>query len=755
MTLRFVALALMMFEIVVASVGGASAQVYSPAEEVPRHKKCTSWPLEPGADRRWIFPYEIAADGIFERRGKGLISADKSGGYQERPGRFVAKARMTIGIVSSPSNVEMGADFILLEGAAIEFYPEDPPSTVPILLRRGHFDFFRKRGIDKEQPGIFGIECIRGRSAEHFEEVPRPGGGSLFGEKSASSGSESLPPDGLGGLSVDPPKPLASIPPGSISETFDKDSKANLGAPGGIAGAFSSKPEPRPGASAPAATSKLGDLSSLATPLELPSKEPTGSGLKDIVVPTGKDVPRSSGSICEIQTGSPVLVPKDVRLASLQAVGVRNENASASGFDYIMSGDALPLGRTFDVADSVKKLVPYETVPVLRGVASEKLFVAIPGVDEAQGKRPEAVAAKPAKALRIIVVSGAAELAMSGLDLVDAPFRGPGSDQIGLDIEWQIIDPTGSLRAAGQYSTFSALVKAAADKVVERPDVLNEAELSTLFDDFENALKTRTVDKVFWIKGAYAIPSSIPQRFERFLAAVSSSSAIPHAPSGRPGKWLQIVTARMPGFSVAYLKEPVNLLQIGDVVEEGDGAGGGSSRRLITATEANVLATRLRTGLTSSPVKPGLVASPDRGGLAGKLVFDANEVFFDRGYILSADAALVLQVHLQQVLRLWDAGRVRTDVLAEFAGKIAKSRPTMMDILQMADEKAYPRLPPNAPDWLRKPVKDLNQAESDMAKAYAAAYLAGVDRLVDKTRKPVANCSLYYVSEGYLGFRKP
>ncbi len=78
--------------------------------------------------------------------------------------------------------------------------------------------------------------------------------------------------------------------------------------------------------------------------------------------------------------------------------------------------------------------------------------------------------------------------------------------------------------------------------------------------------QARPVDRVFWIKGAYQIPSSIPRRFEEFITAVSPSEALVQTPSGRVGKWLVVVTARVPGFSVSYLKEPVYSHQIGDVL---------------------------------------------------------------------------------------------------------------------------------------------------------------------------------------------
>jgi hypothetical protein len=462
--------------------------------------------------------------------------------------------------------------------------------------------------------------------------------------------------------------------------------------------------------------------------------------------------------VCDAETGRTEPVASDVKLASLQTVGVRNDSASVNGFDYLVIGDALPLDKSIDVSDSVNKLVPYEAVATKRSSGSNSLLVSIAGVDGPRSNLPETVAAMPAKHLHILVVSGAPELAISGLDLIDARLNATGGDRIGLDIEWQLIDQTGLVKPAGQYASFDALVKAAADKGGERPDVLNEGQLLTLLGVFEGLLRTRTVDKIFWIKGAYAIPSSIPQPLERFLASVSSSNAVPHTPGGQPGKWLQIVTARMPGFSIAYLKEPVNSLQIGDVLEEGAGSVTGP-RRLISVDDANVLASKLRAGLTllSAATKPTGDVSGDRGGVSGKLVLDAGEVFDERGYVISTDSALALQVHLQNVLNLWDPrGVMSPDVLADFATKSGRPQPTIVDVLQMGDSKEYPRLPRTLPDWSRKPLKGLNQDETDKARALVKKYADLATGLADKTRRPAASpasqCSLFYISEGRLGF---
>src|SRR5262249_28144089 len=153
----------------------------------------------------------------------------------------------------------------------------------------------------------------------------------------------------------------------------------------------------------------------------------------------------------------------------------------------------------------------------------------------------------------------------------------------------------------------------------------------------------------------------------------------------KPTKWLQIVSARTAGFSTAYLKEPINSKAVGDVFEEAPGTVSGP-RRLIGADDAGVLASNLRATLilASAMAKPGGDAPPERETLTGRLVLDAADVFDQRGYLLSADAAEALRAHLVRVASLWDTLGVRPDVLSRLAEEIGKTYPTLADVLQVS-----------------------------------------------------------------------
>ena len=763
-----VALTLMILAGLSAFAEKASSQAATAVEEIPDvFYKCSSWPIVAGYEKGKKLPLFLYWMGLEndpynpgkERRGTAWVRG-ADGGYVQAEGTFVFRDPIVVGLFRPSDDPNVGADFIAPFRHSVDFYP-DPRSAYPIPAPMGRFRSVYRRTADGRDDFWFRrIECVRGDSDDHLEEVDNFDKG-ILGKLSRGR----LPPADWA-LEDKSDKSLADVarPPGGIPEakTLDRLFKETIPAAKAPSGpSITSIPGMRPGIdSPPPATPKPGAISpgmpmdirksdGLKEAMAAPAKDAT-AGVKETAVPPGL--------VCDVATGNPLDVPKDVKLASLQTVGARSASTSAKAFDYILIGDAVPLDRDVDVADSARKVIPYDAVGVIRNGASSKLYVSIAGADESRAKARES-AAKPAKTLRIIVVGGAAELAISGLEFIDASLKAAG-DRIGLDIAWHAVDEHGMITPAGQYASFGALVKAAADKGVERPDVLDETALLALIDNFEGLLKSRTVDKVFWIKGAYAIPSSIPQRFDQFLSNVSDSSAVPHTPAGKPAKWLQIVSARTVGFSIAYLKEPVNARQVGDVFEEAPAAVSGQ-RRLIGTEDASVLASSLRSILIlSAATRTNSEPQRDQGAPSGKLVLDASDVFYERGYVLSADAVYALQTHLQDVLKVWDGRAIRTDVLADFAGRTDKPRPTMMDLLQMADAKTfpYPRLPKTVPDWSRKPVKDLTPDETDKARAFVTAYAGGVARLVEKIQKPAPsadpNCSLFYVSEESLGVEK-
>lgn len=774
-----VALMLMVLGSVAASVDRANSQLGDTVDAIEQAKRCDVWPAVSFAKgtRVWIFPYWIGpAKGALlnqdlERAGVGWIPGP-GGGQVRKEGKFVARTPMIVGMISYSSDPRTsGTDFILPRGFTIDFYPDDSRSASPIPLTDGSFFAFQRRPIEGSKPGLYGIACVRGESETSLVDAPSPGRGPL----PPSSDSGGARAERLGeAASMEPLRPPRSIPETdgpSIGAPFGKGDPN----PSSLSGVFSSAEGLRPGKDLPSTPVKPG--ATPGPPRDLsPGSGAGGPSLNNIISPPaakapdissllndGKDAPlapvktgaASPGSVCDVDTGDSRPAPKDMKFASLQTVGIRTPDVSATGYDYLVIGDAVPLDKKIDVTNSANKFISYDAVATFRNGTSNTLLVAIAGA-EVRTKRPEA-APKTDRTLRILVVSGAAELAVSGLEQIDGPLNASAKDRIGLDIEWQLIEPTGSIKSVGQFTSFGALVKAAASANSSRPDVLEEEHIVRVFEGIEGLLRTRKVDRVFWVKGAYAIPSSIPQRFENFLNSVATSGAVPQMPSGKATRWLQIVSANTPGFSIAYLKEPVNALEAGDVFEEDPGPVT-AARHLITASEASVLASKLRTAPTfpTGAPKPAGDAAANRNALAGKLVLDAKELFAERGYVLSAESASTLRKLLEEVEGLWDAsGVLNQDMLADFAMRSGRPQPTLADIVQMGDSKDYPRLPKTLPDWTRRPLKGLSPDETNKAKTLVGRYAERVNALVEKSRAvgAVPNCGLYYVSEASLGLR--
>jgi hypothetical protein len=456
--------------------------------------------------------------------------------------------------------------------------------------------------------------------------------------------------------------------------------------------------------------------------------------------------PAAIAAVCSIGTLQPISFAASIMPKSLQAVGIRNNDAEAEEFDYhpYPEDAAVSLGSTFALTNSQGKLVPYEAV----ARDGTDLWVSLPGVEEPR-VNPRGAAVKPDSLLRIIVVGGPAEVAMSGLAEVGAELKKLSAGRVRLSIEWHIVDKSGAIGGVvGRYNSFDMMAKAAAEKAAGgSPDLLNEEHLHRLLDDFENRLKARSepVEKVFWIKGAYSIPSSIPLHFEKFIKTVSSSEAIAGG-TGRSSKWFVLVTARMTGFSINYLKEPIYSLQIGDLIEEGDAAMS-EPRRFIRDNDTALLATRLQLAAAPMPTQmPGTVT--------GKLVLKAADVFEQRGYLLSQGSIRGLRNHLKFVANKWDEASSRENLTSWAAAKTRKPSPTVVDLLQSADDGASQlRLPRMIlPDSARKAIRDLTQDEAGSARTFIEEYMDGVDRAAANVAGTGDHCRLFYVPEAWFGF---
>jgi len=712
------------------------AQTASPSDE--RYFRCSSWmPVEEdekGTQRRLLpirFDKPLRWQGLFVEKDRVLT------------GKFEISGGMWVSLISEPGKETATWQFVTLSASPVDFV--DATGTFK-KVRNGRFEPFELQ----LPPDYRNMDCVKGDSTDALEAAPALG--DFFNRRNKSGAAKlgdrlaGAPPTELRAVPEAPPREAATLidelprrrADQHLADLFAEQSKSP--SPGGAAPGRlgASRPPPRP-------PREL--FPGVKAPLSDPAKPSERS--EDAIAPDASGGAVTGPSVCRADSSklTPLSVPNGARPKSPQTVGIRNNKGEAKGSDYDgVSGNVFSLDADVDIADSRGKLVPYEPVATRRD-AADSLWVSFEGLDETRIRR---ALTKAMHVLRILVVAGAQELSISGLELVDAELRKQSSGQIGLDVEWYVVDESGSIKRTAKYSSFNELVTAAADKAAgRRPDVLNETQLTTLLNDFERVLKAQKdiVDKVFWIKGAYPIPSAIPQRFEKFIATISSSSAVAHTPHGLAMKWLIVVSARMRGFSIAYLKEPVDSLQIGDVIEENDTSA--SPRRLID--NIPLLAARLMARSTvSAGASSGGNVPASRGAPTGKLVVDAKEAFVERGYVLSSEDAAALQGHLQRVLDL----DLRTG--PAIGGTDSNLRLSLTDILQNADGVVYPRLPRILPNWARKPLKDLTTAERDEVKDFVERYAAGADKLANalaNARRDL-DCGLFYVPEKWFGFAK-
>lgn len=706
------------------------------------YMRCGHWTpvaTDPRNTVRFVIPVSLS------ETGEAVSAPGHVGG---RPGIFVIPKGVLLGFLGTANGNEVTTgQFTVASGSSILFVPDAPrrivpfgaPATLPATSVRGGV-------ITLPLDNIVGypyIDCLKGDSTVAMEDYGAPSGKLLADKFGKSVETKSGPKTRVGD-----PSTHAAAAGGRLSVVESE----RPGSKSSIEDIFS--------ADNPRATSKrVGSANVPATEGAPKTPEKGSAGLLKLEMNTSPTKIETSASaiVCSADGLKPVAALTGATFASPQMVGIRSLVTEVSGFDYLdVTGDAISIEEKYDVADSVGKLIVYEPVATVRQNSSSPLLVYVDGVDQSRAKRPAVAHPKMVRVLRVIIVGGAQETSISGLNLVDAQLQDANGPEIRLSAEWHIVDQDGNIEFFGQFKSFAKLVDAATEMARgRRPDVLNEAQLTTLITGFETLLtrQANIVDRVFWIKGAYPIPGSFPSLFEKFITSVSSSSSVAHTPAGRAVKWLVVATARMPGFSIAYLKEPVYSYQVGDVLEESDGSN--SPRRLIA--DPALLATRLRTSIAAPAVAENDSRVAVASSLTGRLVFDAKDMFVERGYVLSAEAVSTLRGHLQHVAELWNGAGVNLDVLAELSRKIGKASPTIVDILQIPDEKSYPRLPRALPEWAWKSVKDLNARDMLAVEKFVQSYANGAVKLEQVLSKRPAGdqlCGLFYVPDKLFGFSK-
>jgi hypothetical protein len=449
-------------------------------------------------------------------------------------------------------------------------------------------------------------------------------------------------------------------------------------------------------------------------------------------------------------------------ITNRQMVGLRNSKIDIDAWSYVRDpyvrdlDDASPVSFTFDLGASVDRLIPYEPVALPR----TKLLVApIPKLSWEQDAKPKnASPAKPGTAVRIMVVGGPQEIAVSGLDKLGGELKKLNKN-IKVDVHWYDVDTaSGSLRAAKQFESFGALVKAAREHAGDgRLALLDEGQINTLLESFERELlkaQSTPFDKVFWIKGGYPVASSFPARLEHLIITASASPAIvPNAANVRSG-WLVVVSAKGYGLSDAYIQVPVSSQSAGDVIiEEADSEKGGQ-RHLIGDKDMTKLSTSLNIAGNRRLKAAGVAPAPAGAETpTGDPVLEADEAFAERGYLLSKDLTVKLRKHLRRVADLWsetNGAPIKADVLRDIENDLNKTNPTLLDLLQDDTDGVALKLPKLPPEWGKILLKNLNAPQREQARAFVDHYLAGTRWLEEQFTKKHEGCELLFVRDERL-----
>jgi hypothetical protein len=660
--------------------------------------RCTHWyrlSLDPGS-RRLVFPFVV--DMGIPLQGQTIQTSEEPA----ISGIFRARGVFTIAVWSDPDSEETSSlEFTTPVGVQIEFVSYD--GKTKRFVTEG-------RLFDVPSPLLPGVVCPN-------DLKPRPG-----------IASPPRPPVVVKRIEVPVMKRVEEPEEKTLGELIQKFNKGS---------------EPPDAGKRPKSLNELAQEVTRppdAVPAEPPAAKPA--------TPARKEAAPGPPTVCGLNF-KPLPAADDLK--DMQTVGLRNNKKEAEAYDYLAEvADAVGLNAVADMAASVNKFVPYEAV----GRQGDKLWVSMKD-NGALRVKPGYRKPPPPVSVRVIVAGGPTEIATSGLDAVGAELGKQSAGRAVVTVEWYPLTDTGSLGPVQRYDSLEDFVRAADERKAERPAVLDEIQIRAFFDSLESILlaQTQPVDRVFWVKGPYQVPSTIPARFEQFIEAVHRNSA----PVRGLGTWLTVVTARMPGFSIGYLKAPVYSKTIGDVIEEPEWTGA-KPRRFIS--DPKVLAARL---WASASTRASTAAAEGGSGAPtpiGKLVFDAKDLFVQRGYVLSLDTVPALQQHLHAV---WNTLSVTTpspggkEAITDLAKKTGKSSPILTDLLQNGDGRAMPRLPKGLPEWSRKDFRDLNEADVSEVFKFVTRYLSKVD----VTAKEVArqreahetNCSLLYLSEEQLGLQ--
>lgn len=448
----------------------------------------------------------------------------------------------------------------------------------------------------------------------------------------------------------------------------------------------------------------------------------------------------------------PIVVPWNLHAASVPEagglpVGLRNKRTDVRLFDFLEIGSTSVARNAFvDMRSSANLLTAFTQVgkPTTEHIDGKKIVVipvAIPGVDLNRSAKESNSSTRMDVPLKFLVVGAAEEIAISGLEKLGKELANYPKFSVQPQIEWHPVAASGELLNPVKFDSFKALVIAAQSR--SNPGffiTLGEKEFAVFTEKLQAVLVNRreAVDRVIWIKSAYKLGPTAPVHIQNLIDAAAYSASIPKTASGLPEKWLLVLSASMPGFSVNYIKEPVYSNQVGEVLMETSAEG--PSRRLLSdplalARSLGGLAVLRSRTIESRPIS------------AARPAVNASEIFSETGYLLSRATIERLDATLNQLISIWDdTGNVTGTagpVLLTLSGKEdASVADVLRDLLPLANS-----LVPGMP---AKSLMLMNERERHAAKAFVENLARKTANLMRREPRSGA-CDLIYVTGTHLG----
>ncbi len=376
--------------------------------------------------------------------------------------------------------------------------------------------------------------------------------------------------------------------------------------------------------------------------------------------PVSPPVNESAGAVCFGGTGAREALLSPVPVSGFAIAGRLSATGPVPAYRRIpFTEEIVPDPVRVRVGDAAKgRLVPLAQPFGYRphAVAGGAPVRAVRPLDVSslQFDSPAPAPLPAVEAIRLLVVSDAATLAVSGLDRLETRLTDWAGRRMWA-VSWAEITAGGEVLAPVDYPGFAALVAS----VSGRDDsyaAVNKAQFSGLMRGIERVLTGdgAPFDKVFWLIEGHPLPHNAPARFEAMIETVNRAGTVSRRGDGSPRKWLEVIAGQYSTpFSQYYLQGPILTTGAGYMsVERRMGA---ERDRILTNTKA--IEDRLhlalnRAGGVSAPVTPG-ASRPAALGTDG-LIFDRDGLLGESGLLVARASFPELLKSLSMTTLVWN-----------------------------------------------------------------------------------------------------